>query len=435
MKYLAPGLFAISFAILSFMSYDLYGVVKARKTMKEDFAEINMVNYELFNVQLWKDQALTIFQKKIKEFEISPEVYVGLGVQVEAYLHRLYGQYIKSGVIMDLILGNLEKEGKVNKMFMNIIKANVTDQLDQLNVESQIPAFAAQVTDEIKRNEPMFKAFLQQELLRLILDETMGSFRDRRQVIYKKYNRDDLDQTDAFLDTEITKLNGIIGTKMKWIMSILGLNILLPLLFRKIIGFKGLIGSLTLVSVALLILGVTLPMIDIDARLNSFSFYLMDEPISFSEQVIFYQSKSIVEVTQTLWEGGTIDLKIVGVLVLMFSIVFPFFKLSLSAFYLFVEKVRSNHLAKTIIFHLGKWSMADVFVIAMFMAYFGFYGLISSQLGTISQNQGGFAIETINYSKLSPGAFFFTGYTILSIFIGILINRESKMIDESTVRV
>ena len=79
--------------------------------------------------------------------------------------------------------------------------------------------------------------------------------------------------------------------------------------------------------------------------------------------------------------------------------------------------------------------MADVFVIAMFMAYFGFYGLISSQLGTISQNQGGFAIETINYSKLSPGAFFFTGYTILSIFIGILINRESKMIDESTVRV
>ncbi|MFT6809667.1 MAG: hypothetical protein ACJA01_002905, partial [Saprospiraceae bacterium] len=60
----------------------------------------------------------------------------------------------------------------------------------------------------------------------------------------------------------------------------------------------------------------------------------------------------------------------------------------------------------------------------------GFYGIISSQLNGISQNQGGFAIETVNYSRLSPGAFFFTAYTVLSICISILINRSAKKVAE-----
>ena len=51
-----------------------------------------------------------------------------------------------------------------------------------------------------------------------------------------------------------------------------------------------------------------------------------------------------------------------------------------------------------------------VFVVAMFMAYIGFYGIITAQLGDIGRNQTGYAVETLNYSKLSPGALFFTTY-------------------------
>ena len=216
-----------------------------------------------------------------------------------------------------------------------------------------------------------------------------------------------------------------INHKITVLVVVIGLMIVLTLITRNIIGFNALISTLTSISILLLLLGISLPMIDIDARLNSFAFTLMDEPISFDEQVIYYQSKSILEVTQTLWSSGGIDLKLVGVLVLLFSIVFPFFKLVLSAFYLFVEKIRHSNLAQNIIFHLGKWSMADVFVVALFMAYIGLYGLIASQLDTISQNQGGFAVETINYSSLAPGALFFTSYTLLSVYIGILINKQA----------
>ena len=78
--------------------------------------------------------------------------------------------------------------------------------------------------------------------------------------------------------------------------------------------------------------------------------------------------------------------------------------------------------------------MADVFVVALFMSYIGFHGLLTSQLGGIARNETGFAIETLNYSRLAPGAFFFTSYCILSIIIGIIINRQDiRSTDMETV--
>ena len=98
--------------------------------------------------------------------------------------------------------------------------------------------------------------------------------------------------------------------------------------------------------------------------------------------------------------------------------------------------MQQNKLVKGMIFYLGKWSMADVFVVALFMAYIGFYGLFDAQLNGIEQNRGGFAVETINYTHLAPGALFFTTYCILSIVLGIIINKwhlSSNKVEEKSI--
>jgi hypothetical protein len=151
---------------------------------------------------------------------------------------------------------------------------------------------------------------------------------------------------------------------------------------------------------------------------------ILGNEISFEEQFLYYQSKSILDVTRTLLEGRGIDLKVVGVLVLLFSVVIPFIKLIISGFFMYTDRLKNSKLAQSIIFYLGKWSMADVFVVAMFMAYIGFYGIITSQLTEIKGNETGYAVETLNYSQLSPGALFFTTYCVLSIISGILIHRS-----------
>ena len=120
------------------------------------------------------------------------------------------------------------------------------------------------------------------------------------------------------------------------------------------------VAGITLFSVLLLGLGISLPMIVIDARLNSFVFNLFEQDLSFAEQVVFFQSKSILDVTQNLIESRGYDLKLVGIMILCFSVIFPLIKLILGGLFLNYPALQQSRFARNTIFYLGKWSMADL---------------------------------------------------------------------------
>ncbi len=432
LKNILLGLALLLFGFTCHNSFNLYHQIRKQKELKEDYAAINMITYGLFDIQIWKEQALDIFKKNIEEYEIEASAYEELDRTLQVYLNQLYKQYFESGDLIDTILEKLIENGSLNQMFATIIQKNIGSQLSNLNLEKEIPGLSKSLLQEIKNNEPQIKAYFQSELLSMVMSDVQGKLADQRKPYYHKYEFDTYKETNAYLLSQIKVIES--NERPALTQNILLLSVLLALLIIgwKWIGFKMMILGLTLTSIAFLILGITFPMIDIDARLNAFTISLMGEPISFEEQVIYFQSKSILDVTKTLWEGQGWDLKLVGALVFCFSIVFPLIKLILSAFYLFSKKVASSKVVQNVIFHLGKWSMADVFVVAMFMAYIGFYGIITSQLSGISNNPNGYAVETLNYSRLAPGALYFTCYCILSVFIGILINNKSKKNISST---
>lgn len=403
---------------------DLYQENHTKNVYQYDYAEINKVNYGLFNIQLWKEKALDIVEKRINSFKLSEEAYNQIGGQIELYLYKMYDDYFTSGKLIDEIYTSLEDSGTMNKMFMTMMRGTVEKQLKNLDLKSKIPGLAASLNKEIKKNEPEIRQVLQKELLNMVMSDEQSKYIDRRERIYQQYGFDAVGPTGDHLQSEIASIDERLATYLKYIVGLLGAALLLLILTMKLLSFKDLMLGFTIISIVLLVLGITLPMIDIDARLNSFGIEIMGSEISFDEQVLYFQSKSIVEVTKTLWTGGAWDLKLVGALILLFSIVFPFFKLILSILYLYYEKAKSSKAVKAVIFYLGKWSMADVFTVALFMAYIGFYGLVTSQLADISRNDTGFAVETLNYSKLSPGAFFFTAYCLLSVTTSLLINRN-----------
>ena len=403
---------------------DLYKENTAKNVYHYDYAEINKVNYGLFNIQLWKEKALDIVESRINNFTLSQEAYDQIGGQIELYLYKMYDDYFTSGKLIDEIYANLESSGTMNKMILNMMRGTVDKQLKNLDLKSKIPGLAAQLKVEIKKNEPEIRQVLQKELLNMVMSDEQADYVDRRTRIYVRHGFDNAGDTGEFLLEKVKNSESNISTLLKYITGLLACALLVLLLGFKLISFKDLMLGFTIISIILLVLGISLPMIDIDARLNSFGIQIMGQEIAFDEQVLYFQSKSIVEVTKTLWTGGSWDLKLVGALILLFSIVFPFIKLVLSICYLYWEKAKKSKTVKTIIFYLGKWSMADVFTVALFMAYIGFYGLVTTQLADISRNDTGFAVETLNYSKLSPGAFFFTAYCLLSITTSLLINRR-----------
>jgi putative exporter of polyketide antibiotics len=86
--------------------------------------------------------------------------------------------------------------------------------------------------------------------------------------------------------------------------------------------------------------------------------------------------------------------------------------------------------AQFFIFKSGKWSMADVMVLALFMAYLGFGGVINSQLTQLENNSGSLEVFTTNNSKLQLGFFIFTSYTILSLLISQQLQKALKPLEQ-----
>jgi hypothetical protein len=142
-------------------------------------------------------------------------------------------------------------------------------------------------------------------------------------------------------------------------------------------------------------------------------------PIEFRDQSLYYRSKTVFEVFRTLIHMGRPEMTVVGVLVILFSVVFPTLKmLALAASLFRPALLRTNRFMKLLVFELSKWSMADVMVLAIFMSFVAFNGVISGAFDGLRNvpNVQQVLIPT-NASKILPGYYLFVGFCISSILL------------------
>jgi hypothetical protein len=183
--------------------------------------------------------------------------------------------------------------------------------------------------------------------------------------------------------------------------------------------------TLVLVLFVLLICGVTTPMIDLEAKISEMSFVLMDHPVKFLNQILYFQTKSVLDVFWIMITDKEIQMKAVGVLMVLFSVVFPVTKLSSSALYYYNHwGARRNKIVQFFVLKSGKWSMTDVMIIAIFMAYIGFNGVISSQFGKLHSGKEEMVFLTTNGTSLQPGFYLFLSYTMLALFLTGFLTRK-----------
>ena len=119
----------------------------------------------------------------------------------------------------------------------------------------------------------------------------------------------------------------------------------------------------------------------------------------------FYQNKSVLQLIKLLYTGGNIP---VALIILLFSIIFPAVKLITSFVLLMSPESVYAKSAINVINKIGKWSMADVMVASIFLAYFSFSNM----------NMG---VDT--GSETLIGLYFFLAFVILSIFSGSYIKK------------
>jgi hypothetical protein len=127
---------------------------------------------------------------------------------------------------------------------------------------------------------------------------------------------------------------------------------------------------------------------------------------------------------RVLWQEGSMQMIFVGFLIFLFSIIFPAAKLIGSLLYsIGSETIKSNRLISFFVFKSGKWSMADVMVVAIFMAYVGFNGIVGGELHRLSESADPIEIFTTNGTKLLGGFYLFLCFCLSSLVLSELLTR------------
>jgi hypothetical protein len=389
---------------------------------KNDYAELNSVKYGLLSVDEWKSQVTEILAAEINNLYLSKANERVLKKHIEVLLNKL----------IDDVDEKIRKEnaatpgGQITQSFINIFV-----NLD--NIKKGIPEYADAVIHEMTKpkTKRQIKSVLHKQLEKYS-DQTFDT-QGTPQLSLILFRTDSKD-----IEAAKIKLNEQISVKHNLIRNEAVLLIMLSVILFAVSGFSKLPLTpsryifLILSLVTLLMAGVTTPTIDMEATISQMNFMLLGHPIHFENQVLYFQSKSILDVFWIMITHSDIQMKLVGILLITFSIIFPLLKIISSLGYYFnYRKLRENPVIKFFVLKSGKWSMADVMVVAIFMAYIGFNGIITSQLGHLSKAAQEVVILTTNATALQPGYYLFLTYTLLALILSGYLTRKPPVLESA----
>jgi len=384
---------------------------------KNDYAELNHVKYGLFSVEEWKRQIIIIFTEEIDKLYLSEANERELRKHIIIQLNTLIDKVDKK--LREENAGSAE--GWIRQAFINVF-------VSLEDIKKGIPEYADAFIHEMKKlkTKGQIRAMLNEQLKQYLNQTVDAGDTFQLNRILLRTDSKDIESARIKLDMAISVKNGLI---FKEAILLIALAVIL-------FALSGLSGQplapsryilLVLSLIALLIAGVTTPMIDLEAKISQMSFVLMGHPVHFENQVLYFQSKSILDVFWIMITHKDIQMKFVGVLLLTFSIFFPLLKIASSlGYYYNYRHARENPVIRFFVLHSGKWSMADVMVVAMFMAYIGFNGIITSQFGQLSSTSQELVILTTNGTSLQPGYYLFLAYTLLALFLSGFLTRKPQ---------
>jgi hypothetical protein len=404
---------AILFAICVVLTIQVIVFARQNQILKIDLSEINHIRYGLLNVSEWSDQIADVMTAKINEFEITPENRDQFQKSIENVLYEL---------IEDV--ENIMEE-RTSGAFKGVKRWVAGFAIDVEQLRDSVPSFATTVIDEF--NSPETKAELKRFVLGKLDQFSSDTYNEDKmellETLLLKYGCEEKSACQDTLYDLIDEKQDAINYRIILILFLVLLIFLFNLLARGMDKLQA--PMLILSSFCLLLGGITMPMIVLEARIDLLLFKLLGQDVMFRDQIIFFQSKSITNVVRILMEDGSLQMILVAVLIFSFSIIFPSLKLISS--YIYSTNLfnwQDTRVIRFFVIKSGKWSMADVMVVAFFMAYIGFNGVVASQLDSIGRNAQSFEIFTTNGTQLLGGFYLFLSFCISSLILSEILTRK-----------
>ena len=127
--------------------------------------------------------------------------------------------------------------------------------------------------------------------------------------------------------------------------------------------------------------------------------------------LVFKSTRSLLGTMSELISHGHV---LVGVLIGLFGVLIPIIKILIMLWAWVFATPRLARQLLSINAHLGKWSMSDVFVMALIVTF-------------LAINANEYAINTVQMkAEFGPGFYFFTVYCLLAIAVSQLMHGSNK---------
>jgi hypothetical protein len=397
---------------------EVHRLSQEQKAIKRDYSIINNVSFGILSVSRWRDLLVDAVGHQIEDLRLTPPERDSLEKEIQKLLNRLIDQ-------ADSVLTRPQHSlgGKLRRL---AVKALVKPE----DLHKQTPAFAHTLLEEVLRRSSRKRlAYVAAKRLETMGAETYDSSREQQETrfdsLFRKYGV----QTPEAFNQQTAATLKVLRHRMYLATGVMLVSLaILLLLWWPAWRWQGLHTALYVLSIVMalefLVTGLTSVMIELDARIDSLNFYLLGQSISFKNQVLFFQSKSIVDVVILLMRNGKYDSILVGLLILCFSILFPMAKLICTGFYLMGGKAWTKSRVVTYFaLHSGKWSMADVTVVAIFMAYIGFNGILNDQMNNLNVQTSAFSSIATNRTSLQPGYLVFVSFVLFGLVLSQLLQK------------
>lgn len=406
---------ALLLAATAWFGYRVHASAKDQQEIKQDYSLANSITFGLFSIDQWRDKLSDVINGQVNGYSITPQQRKDMQAAVEKELHQMIAKLVAQVDKPQKSLG-----GKLKKMAFRTL-------VDSDSLQKQVKPFATIIVRKI--SSPASQARLKDiatskigELENQTYDNTSEADEKVTKYIDQKYHVSDSAGLEKTVHERLNATwNKTINNALAMLACVIA-ALMLWWLMRKQghLQTTWFVMSLLFAAV-LLIVGLTSPVIEVDARIQSVNLMLLGQKIVFQNQVLFFQSKSIWDIITTLLSQQKPDAITVGILILLFIVILPFLRLTAKGLQPFAG---NNKIVHYLAFEAGKWDMADVVIVGLLMTYIGLNGILKSQLANLNIHNDTLTTNTVNYTSIQPGYFIFVGYVVFEMLLSYILKRS-----------
>lgn len=402
----------------AWFGYRISTLSTEQREIKTDYSVANNITFGILSVDQWREKMADVVEEKVSEFNMNAVQRKDLQKQVEKQLNGLVDKAVAEVNKPQKGIG-----GKLKKLAFNAV-------VDPEEIKAEVPTFAKTIVERI--NKPSSKKRIKNivtskvdELEEETFDNTEPASVTVNRHIYKKYHVSNNVDFEKTINSKLINIKTQLNTYTYAMIGCVLLALCIWLLLRKQVKLFTTLYILSLLfALVLLLVGVTATIIEVDARIQSLNFTLLSEKLAFNNQVLFFQSKSIKGIIESLVGEPKPDAVLVGILILLFVVILPVLRMMGKGILIWGrEKYAENKLVRFLALDLGKWDMADVMVVGIAMTYIGLNGILQSQLSSLNIQEELLSTVTKNDTSLQPGYYIFVTYVIYVSILSLILKR------------